>query len=142
MKLKYCVAAMAAAVLVSTPANAGQVKSPDGAEAYFISPKDGDVVEGTVHMVFGLRGMGVAPALVEWPNTGHHHVVVDIGVPDGSKPIPKNDGKHFFHFGGGNTEGTITLPPGRHTLRMVLADHEHYSHNPPVVSEPVTITVK
>ncbi len=142
MKLSVCLAGLSALVLASGAAIAGQVPSPSGAEAYIVSPKDGDVVKGPVTIVFGLRGMGIAPALVEWPNTGHHHVIVDTPVPNGDKPIPKNDGKHHFHFGGGQTEGTIDLPPGRHTLRLVLADHQHYTHNPPVVSEPITITVR
>lgn len=142
MKLSVCLAGLSALVLASGAAIAGQVPSPSGAAAYIVSPKDGDVVKGPVTIVFGLRGMGIAPALVEWPNTGHHHVIVDTPVPNGDKPIPKNDGKHHFHFGGGQTEGTIDLPPGRHTLRLVLADHQHYTHNPPVVSEPITITVR
>ena len=142
MKRKHCLAAFAALALISSPAVAGQKPSPSNAEAYIISPKDGDVIDGPVTIVFGLRGMGVAPALVEWPNTGHHHVIVDIPVPGGDKPIPKNDGKHHFHFGGGQTEGTIELASGQHTLRMVLADHEHYAHNPPVVSAPITIIVR
>ncbi len=142
MKPSVCLAGLSALVLTAGAAIAGQVPSPAGAEAYIVSPRDGDVVKGPVTIVFGLRGMGIAPALVEWPNTGHHHVVVDIPVPNGDKPIPKNDGKHHFHFGGGQTEGTITLPPGRHTLRLVFADHQHYTHNPPVVSKPITITVQ
>jgi hypothetical protein len=142
MKLKLCAAVFATCALAAGTAIAGQVPSPAGAEAYIVSPKNGDVVEGPVTIVFGLRGMGIAPALVEWPNTGHHHVIVDAGVPNGAKPIPKNDGKNNFHFGGGQTEGTIKLAPGTHTLRLVFADHQHYTHNPPVVSQPITITVK
>ncbi len=142
MKLKICLAGLVASALFAGTAVAGSVPSPAGAEAYIISPRDGDTVKGPVKVVFGLKGMGVAPALVDWPNTGHHHVVVDIDVPDGNRPIPKNDGKHHFHFGGGQTEGFLDLPPGRHTLRLVLADHQHYSHNPPVVSKPITITVE
>lgn len=142
MKMRLILAGLAASIMFPGVAVAGSVPSPAGAEAYIVSPRDGDTVKGPVKIVFGLRGMGIAPALVEWPNTGHHHVVVDTGVPDGSKPIPKNDGKHHFHFGGGQSEGTIDLAPGKHTLRLVLADHQHYSHNPPVVSQPITITVE
>ena len=141
MNRKHCLAGIAASVLFVGVAIAGTVPSPKGAEAYIVSPKDGETVTGPVKIVFGLKGMGIAPALVDWPNTGHHHVIVDVGVPDGSRPIPKNDGKHYFHFGGGQTEGTIKLAPGKHTLRLVLADHNHYTHNPPVVSKPITITV-
>lgn len=142
MKLTLCLAGLMASALFAGTAAAGTVPSPAGAEAYIVSPQDGDTVDGPVKIVFGLKGMGVAPALVDWPNTGHHHVIVDTDVPDGSRPIPKNDGKHFFHFGGGQTEGVIDLPPGKHTLRLVLADHQHYSHNPPVVSQRITITVR
>lgn len=142
MKLKYLLAGLAASALFAGTAVAGEVPSPAGAEAYIISPKDGDTVKGPVKLVFGLKGMGVAPALVEWPKTGHHHVIVDAEIPDGSRPIPKNDGRHYFHFGGGQTEGSIDLPPGKHRVQMVLADHQHYSHNPPVVSQVITITVK
>jgi hypothetical protein len=142
MKLSYCLAGISALALTAGTAIAGQVPSPAGAEVYIVSPQDGAVIDGPVTIVFGLRGMGIAPALVEWPNTGHHHVIVDSGVPNGAKPIPKNDGKHNFHFGGGQTEGTVELAPGTHTLRLVFADHQHYTHNPPVVSQPITITVR
>ena len=106
MKQKLWLAGLAASALFAGATLAGTVPSPAGAEAYIVSPRDGDTVKGPVKIVFGLKGMGVAPALVEWPNTGHHHVIVDTGVPDGSRPIPKNDGKHHYHFGGGQTEGT------------------------------------
>ena len=142
MKLNHCLAAFAVFALISGPAIAGQKPSPANAEVYFLSPKDGDVIDGPVTIVFGLRGMGIAPALVKRPNTGHHHVIVDVPVPGGDKPIPRNDGKNYFHFSGGHTEATLNLAPGTHTLQLVFADHEHYSHNPPVVSAPVTITVR
>jgi hypothetical protein len=142
MKLKLCLAGLVAGAILMGPAIAGQTPSVPGTQAYIVSPKNGDVVKGPVKIVFGLKGMGVAPALVDWPKTGHHHVVVDVAAPSGDKPIPKNDGKHYFHFGGGQSEGTLELAPGEHTLRLVLADHQHYTHNPPVVSEPVTITVQ
>jgi hypothetical protein len=142
MILKSLLAGLAACAILAGPAVAGQTPSVPGAQAYIISPKDGDVVKGPVKIVFGLKGMGLAPALVEWPKTGHHHVIVDVPVPNGNQPIPKNDGKHYFHFGSGQTEGTLELAPGKHTLRLVLADHQHYSHFPPVVSQTVTITVQ
>ncbi len=142
MTLKIWSAGLAACVLLAGQALAGPTPSPPGAKAYFITPQDGDVIEGPVRVVFGVEGMGVAPALVDWPKTGHHHVIVNAPVPNGDKPIPKNDQKHFFHFGGGQTEGTLTLAPGKHTLRIVMADHQHYTHNPPVVSEAITITVR
>jgi hypothetical protein len=127
------------ASLVSEPA-ATQSPSPPGAELYFIEPADGATVDGPVRVVFGLRGMGVAPALVDWPNTGHHHLLVNRPLTPPGLPIP-NDPAHL-HFGGGQTETTLTLPAGRHTLQLVLGDHNHVPHVPPVVSRPITITVR
>jgi len=112
--------------------------SPEGAEAYIISPADGANVGTEVKVVFGLKGMGVAPAGVKLENTGHHHLLVnqaslpEAGIPMGSAPI---------HFGKGQTETTITLEPGVHTLQLILGNHLHVPHNPPVVSEKITITV-
>ena len=93
-------------------------------------------------MQFGLTGMGVAPAGVEKPNTGHHHLIIDTQLtPDELKAPIASDAKHI-HFGGGQTEAMVTLPPGKHTLQLVLGDAKHYPFNPPVVSKKITITVK
>lgn len=114
--------------------------SPAGAQAYFISPQNGETVRNPVVVRFGLKGMGIAPAGVEAPNTGHHHLIIDAPQPEAGKPIPTDD-KHV-HFGAGQTETTVTLPPGKHELQMVVGDHLHVPHNPPVVSERITITVE
>lgn len=115
--------------------------SPDGAQVYFIEPNDGDVFNGTkIEVVFGLSGMGVAPAGIEVMNTGHHHLLIDVDNIDLQMPIP-SDANHL-HFGGGQTEAVIELEPGKHTLQLILADHLHIPHNPPVVSEVITITVE
>lgn len=108
-------------------------------ELYFITPTDGETVSGPVRVVFGLRGMGIAPAGVQAPNTGHHHLVIDAPTPPPGKPIPA-DANHL-HFGGGQTETVIELEPGTHTLQLVLGDHLHIPHDPPVVSKKITITV-
>lgn len=108
-------------------------------ELYFITPTDGETVSGPVRVVFGLRGMGIAPAGVQAPNTGHHHLVIDAPTPPAGKPIPA-DANHL-HFGGGQTETVIELEPGTHTLQLVLGDHLHVPHDPPVVSKKITITV-
>lgn len=108
-------------------------------ELYFITPTDGETVSGPVRVVFGLRGMGIAPAGVQAPNTGHHHLVIDAPTPPTGKPIPA-DANHL-HFGGGQTETVIELEPGTHTLQLVLGDHLHIPHDPPVVSKKITITV-
>lgn len=113
--------------------------SAEGAELYIVSPKDGETVGKTFKVVFGLNGMGVAPAGVEMENTGHHHLLVDFdelpapGLPMGSGPM---------HFGKGQTETELTLEPGTHTLQLILGNHLHVPHTPFVVSEKITITVE
>jgi len=114
--------------------------SPPGAAVYFISPADGAVVSSPFTVRFGLRGMGIAPAGVDFPNTGHHHLLVDTDVTDWSQPLPVND--HVLHYGKGQTEADVTLPPGKHTLQLVLGNQLHIPHDPPVVSQKITITVK
>jgi hypothetical protein len=114
--------------------------APAGAKVYFIEPKNGAEITGPVTVKFGLTGMGVAPAGVEKKDTGHHHILVNQKLADGMSPIPADD-KHR-HFGAGQTETTLTLPAGTHTLQMVLGDHNHIPHNPLVASEVITITVK
>jgi len=98
------------------------------------------VVTNPVTVRFGLSGMGVAPAGVEKAKTGHHHLLIDAAIPDVNAPIPKDD--NYRHFGGGQTEATIRLSPGQHTLQLLLGDHNHIPHNPPVMSRKITITVK
>jgi len=110
------------------------------AELYFITPSDGAGLSSPVTVRFGLSGMGVAPAGIDMPNTGHHHLLIDTALPRLDLPVPKDD-KHR-HFGGGQTEVTIDLEPGEHTLQLLLGDHLHIPHDPPVVSEKITITVK
>ena len=114
--------------------------SAEGAKVYFISPKDGAVVNNPVQVVFGLQGMGVAPAGIEKANTGHHHLLINVKQIAMDQPIGKDDQHH--HFGGGQTETSIELPPGEHTLQLLLADHLHIPHKPPVISNKITITVE
>ncbi len=123
----------AGAVQAGTPA-------PKDAEVYIISPADGDTVSSPVTIRFGLKGMGVAPAGVDKPNTGHHHLIIDAGLPPLDAPIPAND--NYKHFGGGQTETTIELAPGKHTLQLIMGDLMHIPHEPPVISRKITITVK
>jgi len=115
--------------------------SPAGAEVYFITPKDGATVKSPVTIQFGLKGMGVAPAGVKFEATGHHHLLIDTDIPaDTSQPLPTSDAVR--HFGKGQTETSVELTPGKHTLQLVLGDQNHTPHNPPVVSKKITITVK
>lgn len=114
--------------------------APEGVRLYFVSPADGATVTSPVTVNFGLSGMGVAPAGVDHPKTGHHHLLIDTELPSDSVPIP-NDETHR-HFGGGQTETTIELAPGKHSLQLLLGDMRHIPHDPPVVSEPIRITVE
>lgn len=124
---------------IATAASA-QTTAPEGAKVYFISPKNGDEISGPVTVKFGLAGMGVAPAGVEKAKTGHHHLIIDTKVTDFDNPLPADD--NHKHFGGGQTEATITLAPGKHTLQLLLGDHNHIPHKPAVMSEVISITVK
>ena len=133
--------AIAALIFAVTIAAAQERSAPaSGAEVYIISPKDGAKVKGPVVVLFGLKGMGIAPAGVKFDNTGHHHLLVDMDVPsDLSVPMPATD--KLLHFGKGQTQTSLTLAPGKHTLQLVFADLNHMAFNPPLVSKKITITV-
>lgn len=128
--------------LVTLLASVTQARTPapEGAEVYFISPVNGATVSSPVTVKFGLRKMGVAPAGIDMEGTGHHHLLVDTGLPSLETPIP-TDANHL-HFGKGNTETTLELTPGKHTLQLLLGDFVHLPHDPPVMSEKITITVE
>ena len=113
----------------------------EGVELYFVSPQDGDTVPAEFVVRFGLRGMGVAPAGIMREHTGHHHLLIDVeGLPPLNMPIPA-DASHV-HFGGGQTETTVKLAPGKHTLQLDLADGNHMQFDPPIVSKKITVTVE
>ena len=115
--------------------------SPEGARLYIQSPRDGEQVQSTFLVRFGLEGMGVAPAGVDHPNTGHHHLLINIAEPPTlEQPLPATE--QIVHFGKGQTETEVTLPAGQHTLLLVLGDYLHIPHEPPLISELVTITVE
>ena len=115
--------------------------SPAGAKTYIVEPKDGAEVKSPVKVVFGLApAMGVAPAGTQKDNTGHHHLLIDDPQVDMNAPLPQN--AQVKHFGNGQTEAMVELKPGKHTLQLVLGDWKHQPHNPPVMSETITITVK
>lgn len=114
--------------------------SPEGARVFFISPADGDTVSNPIAIEFGIEGMSVVAAGVNEDHSGHHHLLVDTGVPDTGLPIPA-DANHI-HFGDASTATELTLAPGEHTLRLLLGDHLHMPHDPAVVSDPITIMVE
>ncbi len=124
------------------PAPVALTPAPANAEVYIISPTDGATVKGPVVVRFGLKGMGIAPAGIKMDNTGHHHLFVDTDLPtDMTKPIGVVENK-IIHFGMGQTETTVTLPPGKHTLQLLVGDHLHVPNAKPVTSKKITITVE
>lgn len=117
--------------------------APAEARVYFIAPGDGETVTSPVTIRFGLDGMGVAPAGIDHDKTGHHHLLVDVdeqSKPAMDMPLPTTD--HVVHFGGGQTQVEVELEPGEHTLQLLLGDHRHVPHDPPVKSDKITITVE
>lgn len=132
--------ALALSALAAGGATAQQTASPAGAEVYFIEPADGAVLTGGFRVRFGLRRMGIAPAGVEGENSGHHHLLVDVDEIDLENSLPADE--NVRHFGGGQTETVIELPAGKHTLQLLLGDHNHVPHIPPVMSEKITVTVE
>lgn len=137
---KLVVGLAALALAAAAVAQIKRTPSPAGAEAYIISPQDGATVSSPVNVKFGLKGMGVAPAGIAFENAGHHHLIIDADTPAGDAPIPA-DANHV-HFGKGQTETSLELKPGKHTLQLVLGDQLHIPHDPVVASKKITITVK
>lgn len=128
--------AMSAAVM----ADGIRSPAPEGASLYFIAPADGAVVSGPFTVKFGLKGMGVAPAGVDAPNTGHHHLLINLEeAVNPEVPLPATD--QVRHFGGGQTETRLNLPVGTYRLQLMLGNHLHVPHDPPVMSEVITVTV-
>jgi hypothetical protein len=126
--------------LACSAAFADQATAPAGAVVYIVQPAAGARVKSPVTVVFGLTGMGIAPAGVKFDNTGHHHLLIDTALPaDLTQPLPVSDA--IRHFGKGQTETTLDLPPGRHTLQLLFADFTHTPFTPNVVSKKITITV-
>ena len=136
-----CLFGIAGVGIAQQPAAPTLSASPAGAEVYFIDLADGAKVHNPVVVHFGLKGMGIAPAGIQMENTGHHHLFIDTDIPaDLTKPIPAVPDK-VLHFGKGQTETTLTLSPGKHTLQLVLGDYTHTPHSPAVISKKITINV-
>ena len=146
--MKNFLAIVVALCAFAMPVTAQQSAAPQGANVYFVNLEDGATVASPVTIIFGLSGMGVAPAGTEKDNTGHHHLLLnrppfgegEDGADELVNGLPADD--NHMHFGGGQTEVTLELPPGTHTLQLVLGDMGHVPHNPAVVSEVITITVE
>jgi len=131
---------LGSALALGSAASLAREPSPAGAEVYIVSPRDGAKVKSPVTVVFGVKGRGIAPAGIKFDNTGHHHLLVDSDVPaDLSLPLAANE--HSIHFGKGQTETSLTLTPGKHTLQLVFGDALHIPHDPAVISRKITIIV-
>lgn len=141
MEIRRPVLAAAVLTVLQVSAYGQGIRAPADAFLYIIWPPDGTTVKGAFWCRFGLRNMGVTQASNNAPNTGHHHLLIDVNDPlDPKEPIPQD--KTHLHFGAGQTEALIELPPGKHTLQLVLGDAKHYLFVPPVISKKITITVK
>jgi len=134
--------AFGASVLAAAAFAQDRPPAPPGAEVYIIAPANGATVTSPVTVKFGLKGMGVAPAGVKVDNTGHHHLLIDTDVSDLKldAPLPATD--KVVHFGKGQTETSVTLAPGKHTLELLFADYQHIPFDPTLHSQKITITVK
>lgn len=141
MQKAYVFAALALIGGAQASVSHAATPAPENAQVYFIWPQDGTVINGGKFWVrMGLRNMGVAPKGVNLPNVGHHHLLIDAGQLAMNEPIPSD--RNHLHFGAGETEARIELPPGKHTLQLMLGDRDHVPHDPPVQSKKITITVR
>jgi len=139
---KLILFAVAVTLLWTGAATAETSTPPPKAVVYIGWPNDGQVLPAgrPFRVWFGLRDMGVAPSHVSFPNTGHHHLLVDTDLPPMYQPIPSD--RNHLHFGAGETETTLELPPGKHTLQLLMGDANHVPQNPPIYSKKITIYVK
>ena len=124
----------------STTLMTSRTPAPTTAKAFFVSPAKGKTVSSPILVQFGLEGLEVAPAGTYEPGTGHHHLLVDIQPPKMDMAVPA-DANHI-HFGKGQTETTVELSPGPHTLQLLVGDGNHVPHQPPIMSEAISITVE
>jgi Domain of unknown function (DUF4399) len=133
--------ALGVCLVAATAFAADRMAAPAGAEVYFIAPQNGAKLHSPVTIKFGLKGMGIAPAGVKFDNTGHHHLLVDTDVSELKLDAPMPATDKIVHFGKGQTETTLTLTPGKHTLQLIFADYLHQSFDPPLTSKKITINV-
>jgi len=133
--------ALGVCLVAATAFAADRMAAPAGAEVYFIAPQNGAKLHSPVTIKFGLKGMGIAPAGIKFDNTGHHHLLVDTDVSELKLDAPMPATDKIVHFGKGQTETTLTLTPGKHTLQLIFADYLHQSFDPPLISKKITVTV-
>lgn len=140
MRTAIAAAIIALAFPIAALADGERTPAPEGAKVFIIEPKDGATVSSPVTVKFGAENIEIAPAGTDKPNSGHHHLLIDAKTPDLDAAIPKDD--HHVHYGKGQTEATVELTPGKHTLQLLLGDKNHIPTNPPVESPVITITVQ
>lgn len=144
--MKSFVTPLVAVVMMAGAALAQDTPAPEGAAVYFVNLEDGATVSSPVTIIFGLEGMGVAPAGTEKENTGHHHLLLNrppLGEgEEGELEYGLPADENHIHFGGGQTQVTLDLPAGQHTMQLVMGDLNHVPHIDPVTSEVITITVE
>ncbi|NRG17103.1 DUF4399 domain-containing protein [Rhizobiales bacterium] len=138
----YAAAFAALTFTLSTTATAGETPAPADAKVYFIDLNDGDKVSSPIDIRFGIEGMQIVPAGTEQEYSGHHHLLIDTTLDGASLDVPIPADEQHIHFGSGQKEARVELSPGEHTLQLVLGDLNHIPHNPPVISERITITVE
>ncbi len=140
--MRRLVAALGICMVAAFAMAADRMAPPAGAEVYFIAPQNGAKLHSPVTVKFGLKGLGIAPAGVKFDNTGHHHLLVDTDASELKLDAPMPATDKIVHFGKGQTETTLTLAPGKHTLQLIFADYLHQSFDPPLTSKKITITVQ
>ena len=136
------IVALGVCLMAAVALAADRMAPPAGAEVYFIAPQNGAKLHSPVTVKFGLKGAGVAPAGVKFDNTGHHHLLVDTELSELKLDAPMPATDKIVRFGKGQTETTLTLTPGKHTLQLIFADYLHQSFDPPLTSKKITVTVK
>ncbi len=139
--MKGLILALGVCLAAAVATAADRLPAPAGAEVYIITPSNNATVHGPITVQFGLKGMGIAPAGIKFDNTGHHHLLVDTDVSELNLDAPMPATDKILHFGKGQTETSLTLAPGKHTLQLVFADYLHQSFDPPLLSKKITITV-
>jgi hypothetical protein len=141
MSITRFIVLTASLTFLSFAAHAQGKPAAKDAVLYFVWPQNGATIKGAFWCRFGLRNMGVTHAGDSFQNSGHHHLLIDVNEPlDPNEPIAQD--KAHLHFGAGQTEARIDLPPGKHTLQLVLGDAGHYPFSPPVVSDKITVTIR
>jgi Domain of unknown function (DUF4399) len=141
-RMNRLIVALGISLLAAFAVAADRLTPPAGAEVYFVAPHDGAKVHSPFAVSFGLKGMGIAPAGVKFDNTGHHHLLIDTDLSEVKLDAAMPATDKLLHFGKGQTETSLTLTPGKHTLEIVFADYLHQSFDPPLHSKKITVTVE